>query len=212
MPKRAATSKKRAASPAAAPSPLAPGALDPDATAAAAASFAASTPYTHVRLESLFDEAALLAVRRELGALSSTFKETDLFKVNQTGDLANLDPDIPEHAAALPATLALRAALYSEPFRAFVRSVTGCAPLTAQTDCSCNQYRRGGHLLCHDDVIGTRCVSYILYLSRPGRPWVPRLGGALELYATDEAAGAGCPATAPCAIVNSAPPVIGGSA
>ena len=53
-------------------------------------------------------------------------------------------------------------------------------------------YARGGHLLCHDDVIGTRCVSYILYLSRPGQQWVPRLGGALELYATDAAGGAGC--------------------
>ena len=53
-------------------------------------------------------------------------------------------------------------------------------------------YARGSHLLCHDDVIGTRCVSYILYLSRPGQQWVPRLGGALELYATDEAGGAGC--------------------
>ena len=70
--------------------------------------------------------------------------------------------------------------------------VPGCAPLTGQTDCSCNVYARGSHLLCHDDVIGTRCVSYILYLSRPGQQWVPRLGGALELYATDEAGGAGC--------------------
>ena len=68
------------------------------------------------------------------------------------------------------------------------------APLTGQTDCSCNVYAHGGHLLCHDDVIGTRCVSYILYLSRPGKQWLPRLGGALELYATDAAAGAGCAA------------------
>ena len=175
--------------------------LGPAATAAARSAFASAYPYTYVQLAGLLDDTRLRAVRQELSKLHRTFKETDLFKVYQTGDLGNLDRSDPTHAAALPQTLALRDALYSDAFRAFVRRVTGCAPLTGQTDCSCNVYARGSHLLCHDDVIGTRCVSYILYLSRPGRPWVPRLGGALELYATDEAAGAGCPATAPCAIV-----------
>lgn len=100
----------------------------------------------------------------------------------QTGDLANIDAQNAEHRSLLPATIALRAALYSDSFRAFIRRVTGCAALTAQQDCSCNVYKRGGHLLCHDDVIGTRCVSYILYLGRPGKGWRPKLGGALELY------------------------------
>jgi Rps23 Pro-64 3,4-dihydroxylase Tpa1-like proline 4-hydroxylase len=27
------------------------------------------------------------------------------------------------------------------------------------------------HLLCHDDVIGTRCVSYIIYLTDPDDEW-----------------------------------------
>ena len=151
-----------------------------------AAEFAAATPYQHVQLPSIVKQPLLLRVREELGLLASTFKETDLFKVYQTGDLANLDPENAEHAAALPATIALRSALYSERFRSFVRKVTGCAPLTGQQDCSCNVYRRGGHLLCHDDVIGTRCVSYILYLSRPGKRWHSQLGGALELYELSE--------------------------
>ena len=116
-----------------------------------------------------------------------------LSQVYQTGDLANVDPSNREHATALPATIELRAALYSERFRAFVRGVTKCAPLTSQQDMSCNIYRRGGHLLCHDDVIGTRCVSYILYLSRPGKSWRPQLGGALELYTLDAASGAVLP-------------------
>jgi hypothetical protein len=42
------------------------------------------------------------------------------------------------------------------PLQAFVREVTGCGELADKTDCSCNIYTRGGHLLCHDDVIGTR--------------------------------------------------------
>ena len=44
----------------------------------------------------------------------------------------------------------------------------------------------GCHLLCHDDVIGTRRVSYIVYLTDPDDPWVKEDGGALELYALDE--------------------------
>ena len=78
-----------------------------------AASFAAASPFAHAHLSSVFEPSALLAVRKELSLLQSTFKETDLFKVYQTGDLANLDAANPEHAAALPSTIALRAALYS---------------------------------------------------------------------------------------------------
>ena len=38
------------------------------------------------------------------------------------------------------------------------------------------------HLLCHDDVIGTRRVSYIIYMTDPDDPWVEEDGGSLELY------------------------------
>ena len=43
-------------------------------------------------------------------------------------------------------------------------------------------------------MIGTRCISYILYLSRPGKRWSPQLGGALELYSRDAS---GTPDVAP---------------
>ena len=46
-----------------------------------------------------------------------------------------------------------------------------------------NTYTKGCYLLNHDDVIGTRRVSYILYMPLPyGKPWKPEYGGALELY------------------------------
>lgn len=149
-------SRKVASSPPApkhtASSIFASGALGPPPTLA-------PFPYPHAWLPpGLFDRSALLAVREELAALQRTFKETDLFKVYQTGDLANLDPADPTHAARLPQTLRLRSALYSPAFRAWVRQLTGCTKLTEQTDCSCNVYGAGGHLLCHDDVIGTRCA------------------------------------------------------
>ena len=101
--------RKRVAEPAEAS--FAPGALSRAEEEAGA--FAGASPFPHVHLSSIFASAALLEVQRELGLLSSTFKETDLFKVYQTGDLANLDAANAEHAAALPATIALRASLYS---------------------------------------------------------------------------------------------------
>ena len=47
-----------------------------------------------------------------------------------------------------------------------------------------NVYTPGCHLLCHDDVIGSRRVSYILYLTDPDIPWKKEWGGALRLYPT----------------------------
>jgi len=47
-----------------------------------------------------------------------------------------------------------------------------------------NVYTPGCHLLCHDDVIGSRRVSWILYLLDPDIPWKPEWGGALRLYPT----------------------------
>jgi Rps23 Pro-64 3,4-dihydroxylase Tpa1-like proline 4-hydroxylase len=104
--------------------------------------------------------------------------------VNQTGDLASLNFLTPTQIARLPSLLALRDALYSSHFRDFLRSVTGCGPLSGKKqDMSVNSYTRGCHLLNHDDVIGTRRVSYILYMPLPHyQLWNKDWGGALELY------------------------------
>ena len=49
-------------------------------------------------------------------------------------------------------------------------------------DCAANCHAKGCHLLCHDDVIGTRKVSYIIYLTDPDPDWIDSDGGRLELY------------------------------
>ena len=49
-------------------------------------------------------------------------------------------------------------------------------------DCAANCHAKGCHLLCHDDVIGTRKVSYIVYLTDPEPTWTDADGGRLELY------------------------------
>lgn len=85
--------------------------------------------------------------------------------------------------AKLPSLLALRDALYSQTFRDYVSHITNCGPLSGRkTDMAINVYTPGCYLLCHDDVIGSRKVSYILYLTDPDIPWQPEWGGALRLF------------------------------
>ncbi|KAF5363718.1 hypothetical protein D9756_000291 [Leucocoprinus leucothites] len=144
-----------------------------------------STPFKHTLVEKLFQDDLLVKVKEEcITRLSFTEKETDIYKVNQTGDLASLNYLTPEQIALLPNLLTLRDALYSPQFRNFLRAVTGCGPLSGiKQDMSVNSYTKGCHLLNHDDVIGTRRVSYILYMPLPHyHMWQKEWGGALELY------------------------------
>lgn len=67
-------------------------------------------------------------------------------------------------------------------------AITGCDDLTDRVDCAANVYSNSCHLMCHDDVIGTRCVSYIIYLTDPDEEWLDTDGGALELYPLEQTA------------------------
>lgn len=109
-------------------------------------------------------------------------------KVHQTGDLASLSYLPQEQLALLPSLLTLRDALYSAQFRTFLRTVTGCGPLSgSKRDMSVNSYKTGCHLLNHDDVISSRRVSYILYMPLPTDcKWEAAWGGSLELYPVDK--------------------------
>ncbi|GFR40250.1 hypothetical protein Agub_g822 [Astrephomene gubernaculifera] len=166
--------------------PLEPGIVCETVMAAAPSlheQYQAAVPYKHCVMKQLFSSDLLRQVRDEIiNNINATYKETDLFKVFQTGDLGNLDSLDPQAASKLPGLMRLKKALYSDDFRAFVTTVTGCGDLSPRTDCSCNVYAYGGHLLCHDDVIATRRVSYIIYLTDPDDPWVEADGGALELF------------------------------
>jgi prolyl 3-hydroxylase /prolyl 3,4-dihydroxylase len=85
----------------------------------------------------------------------------------------------------LPSLLKLRDAMYSSTFREYVSTITGSGKLSGRkTDMAINIYLPCCHLLCHDDVIGSRRVSYILYLTDPDVPWKEEWGGALRLFPT----------------------------
>jgi len=114
-----------------------------------------------------------------------TPKETDIYKIHQSGDLANLDGLDDGALEKLPSLLRLRDAMYSSTFRKYVATITGSGELSGRkTDMAINVYTPGCHLLCHDDVIGSRRVSYILYLTDPDCPWKAEWGGALRLFPT----------------------------
>lgn len=145
-----------------------------------------SGPYKHGVLNPLFNDTLLHNVREEImNEIQFTKKETDIYKVYQTGDLANLSSLGKEELTKLSSLNTLRNALYSQEFRDYLSYVTGAGPLSGvKKDLSINVYQKGCHLLNHDDVIGSRRISYILYLPDPDEPWNPKWGGALRLYST----------------------------
>jgi len=143
--------------------------------------YSSATPFPHVVINDICDDRELRSVLDELKQnLEATFKETDLFKVFQTSDLSGFVPA----ASEISKLINLRDSLYSARTRGLIRTITGCSELSSRVDCSCNIYPCGGQLLCHDDVIGTRCVSFIIYLVDPDDIWESTDGGGLELYDT----------------------------
>ncbi|KAJ1493959.1 Oxoglutarate and iron-dependent oxygenase degradation C-term-domain-containing protein [Baffinella frigidus] len=182
-------------------SPLIASIFHPEERKKTVEEFATSAPYHHAVIAPFAQEDRLRAVHDELVQnLTANLKESDLFKVYQTCDLANLGRNgvMEELAAKMPQLISLRDAIYSPEFKSFVQEVTGCGELSDQVDCATNLHTQGCHLLCHDDVIGTRKVSYIIYLTSPDKPWTREDGGALQLYASVTP---GTPATFPSKIL-----------
>ncbi|KAE9985369.1 hypothetical protein BLS_008308 [Venturia inaequalis] len=148
--------------------------------------YAKSQPYKHGVIQGLIDPSLLRKVRHEIKEhLHFTPKETDIYKIHQSGDLANLDGLDNSSLSRLPSLLKLRDALYSAPFRKYISHVSHSGPVSGKkTDMAINVYTPTCHLLCHDDVIGSRRISYILYLTDPDKPWKAEWGGGLRLYPT----------------------------
>lgn len=145
-------------------------------------------PYEHLYINNMFQEKLIRDAQNEAkNNLTAEFKESDLFKLYQTIDLGNLHGSDKRTKKELKHLFTLKEYLYSSEFRQFVSDITGISELTDRVDCSMNIYTNGCHLLCHDDVIGTRLVSYIIYLTDPDDEWLLDDGGALELFPLDPA-------------------------
>jgi prolyl 3-hydroxylase /prolyl 3,4-dihydroxylase len=142
-----------------------------------------SRPYPHGIFKNIFEPEFLKSVLTEVKCNSQVnFKESDLFRVYQSIDLANVAIEDHSNQEKLPNTIQLRQFLYSDGWRHLIEDVSGLerGTLNEKVDCAFNCHTTGCHLLCHDDVIGTRKISYILYLTDEG--WKEEEGGALELY------------------------------
>lgn len=145
-------------------------------------SYDSAEPFPYAQIFDIFLEEFLNGVKDEIKTQTNvSFKESDLFRVYQSIDLANLDPDSVQ-TQKFQRVMRLRELLYSDYWRAFMEDLSGLPPntLTNKIDCACNCHAPGCHLLCHDDVIGTRKISYIIYLTEPD--WKQEEGGALEMY------------------------------
>ena len=150
--------------------------------------YKASKPFPHSQILNVFQPDFLVACKEEIKLQTKVnFKESDLFRVYQSIDFANLDPERAEamnlDTSKLTNVMQLRDLLYSQEWRSFVETCAGLeqGTLIDKIDCACNCHAPGCHLLCHDDVIGTRKISYIIYLTE--QDWDgPTEGGALELY------------------------------
>ncbi|KAK0724447.1 hypothetical protein B0H67DRAFT_640989 [Lasiosphaeris hirsuta] len=124
-------------------------------------------------------------------SLTFKFDENKVYRIQRSTHLANIsNPD--EYAPELlPNLTQLRDALNGPEFRAWVSSITGVGPLSGtRSSMAVNMYVLGDHLLTHDDCnpkSRNRRLSFILYLTDPGEPWLPDWGGGLRLYATKPA-------------------------
>lgn len=146
-------------------------------------SYLTAHPYPHGRITNLFLPSFLSSVLHELKHSSNVkFKESDLFRMYQSFSLVSLP-----HDGAMPYLYQLMTTLISSSFRSFIESITGLPTntLTNQVDCAANCHTNGCHLLCHDDVINTRCISYVIYLTESEYEWNDEYGGRLELYDGD---------------------------
>ncbi|KAH8587191.1 Oxoglutarate and iron-dependent oxygenase degradation C-term-domain-containing protein [Bisporella sp. PMI_857] len=161
------------------------GLFDPKVLKEYTTSYVGSESCKHSVIHALVNDTLLRSVREEINEnVHFSPRETDMCKY-QSGDLANLDGLEDAALEKLPSLLKLRDALYSESFRQYVATVTGSGDLSGRkTDMAINAYTPGCHFLCHGDVIGSRKVSYILYLTDPDIPWKEEWGGALRLYPT----------------------------
>jgi len=151
-----------------------------------------SEPFRYASLADFIDPHFLQGLAYELrDGIKIHAKESDLFKFYQSDDIG-----VPTE---LPHLEAFKSRLYSKRFRNFLENVMGLEKdlLTDKVDMALQLYNQGDHLMCHDDVIGTRVVTFVLYLSNYTsvqeveneklimEPWLMEEGGAFELYDTD---------------------------
>lgn len=133
-------------------------------------------PFPHGHIYDVFKSSFLLSLVEEINKnLTFQEKECDLYHMYQSINLTS------EHIQNMPNMTKFLSTLISRKVLSFIERMNNLPKntLTRQVDCAVTCHTKGCYLLCHDDVITTRCISYIIYLTEN---WEEKYGGKLELY------------------------------
>ncbi|KAJ1828799.1 putative component of NuA3 histone acetyltransferase complex [Coemansia sp. RSA 2599] len=138
-----------------------------------------ASPFHTGKLRSILPKEFLHGLKQELAELNWHERLNDLYWFHQTDDLALNGK---RHIKAL------RDYLSGEEFVGFMEKITGTELARGYLDLAAQRYKKGNHLLCHDDDVNrgkmTRKIAYIIYLV--DEQWSEEDGGALGLFDSDE--------------------------
>jgi len=152
---------------------ISPEYLEPEKIRDISILFKKSEPFKHLELPQFFDEEKLTQVLVGLGKEAFTFKESDLFKFNQTGDLAT---------TSNVAIAGFRDFLYSKAFVDYMQALTGFTLSRDTIDLAGTLYQDTDFLLVHDDQLDNRKIAFLTYLGS----MLADQGGSLNLFDTKD--------------------------
>lgn len=136
-----------------------------------------SEPFQVARVdEFLANPSPIEELVSEMEGMEWTRKQMDLYEFYQTTDLANVTS---------PALSSFYRFLNTEVVD-WMQQLTGMKFM--KISASCSMYNCGDFLLTHDDLLSDRMIAFVFYLSpwEGTKKWKKSMGGALELFETDE--------------------------
>jgi len=142
--------------------------LEPKSIAALKHEFETGKPYKYLEASEFFLHHRLVEVLKAMLEEKFYFKESDLFKFNQTQDLKNTDSKIIKEFITF---------LYSKEFIAYMQHLTNFK-FSKTVDIAGTLYEDTNFLLCHDDQLDDRKIAFLCYLSTVEETD----GGSLALY------------------------------
>ena len=119
-------------------------------------SFSGRKPYSHGVLPSFLIESKARALLAALKEETFTYKNSDLFSLNQTADFSSVKNELLRSFYVLAS---------SKEFAVFMHEITGLEVKPGALDLAGSLYLSGDYLLCHDDQVEDRKIAYVLYLS-----------------------------------------------
>lgn len=134
-------------------------------------------PFQVATIDSFLENTSIItSLVKEMEQMIWTRKQMDLYEFYQTTDLANVKSPF----------LSRFFEFLKNEVRCYLQHVTGMK--FQRVSASCSMYNFGDHLLTHDDLLSDRLIAFVFYLSpwKGKNDWDETMGGALELFSTDD--------------------------